>query len=71
MYNLLRERQNNFFDDYKIIVCAGAKAGIGVESLYPVLNAEIQTIINRSEKVKKLKKRKGRRSNDSREKRTR
>ena len=39
MHNLLRQRQNNFFDDYKIIVCAGAKAGIGVEALAPVLNA--------------------------------
>ena len=39
MHNLLRQRQNNFFDDYKIIVCAGAKAGIGVEALAPVQNA--------------------------------
>ena len=39
MYNLLRQRQNNFFDDYKIIVCAGTKAGIGLDALTPVLNA--------------------------------
>ncbi len=39
MYNLLRQRQNNFFDDYKIIVCAGTKAGIGIDALAPVLNA--------------------------------
>lgn len=39
MYNLLRQRQNNFFDDYKIIVCAGTKAGIGIDALTPVLNA--------------------------------
>lgn len=39
MYNLLRRRQNNFFDDYKIIVCAGTKAGIGIDALAPVLNA--------------------------------
>ena len=39
MYNLLRQRQNNFFDDYKIIVCAGTKAGIGLDALAPVLNA--------------------------------
>lgn len=39
MHNLLRQKQNNFFDDYKIIVCAGAKAGIGVEALRPVQNA--------------------------------
>ncbi len=39
MYNLLRQKQNNFFDDYKIIVCAGTKAGIGLDALAPVLNA--------------------------------
>lgn len=39
MYNLLRQRQNNFFSDYKIIVCAGTKAGIGIDVLAPVLNA--------------------------------
>ena len=39
MYNLFRQRQNNFFDDYKIIVCAGTKAGIGIDALTPVLNA--------------------------------
>lgn len=36
MYNLLRQKQNNFFSDYKIIVCAGIKAGIGPEALIPV-----------------------------------
>ncbi len=39
MYNLLRQKQNNFFDDYKVIVCAGTKAGIGIDALAPVLNA--------------------------------
>ena len=39
MNNLLRQKQNNFFDDYKIIVCAGTKAGIGLDALAPVLNA--------------------------------
>lgn len=37
MYNLLM--QDNFFRDYKVIVCAGAKAGIGVAALEPVRNA--------------------------------
>lgn len=37
MYNLLM--QDNFFRDYKIIVCAGTKAGIGVAALEPVLIA--------------------------------
>lgn len=39
MYNLLRMRQNKFFDDYEIIVCAGIKAGIGVDALAPVERA--------------------------------
>lgn len=37
MYNLLS--QDNFFKDYKIIICAGTKAGIGVAALAPVQNA--------------------------------
>lgn len=39
MYNLLRQKQNAFFDDYKVIVCAGTKAGIGLDALAPVLAA--------------------------------
>ena len=39
MDNLLRQKQNNFFDDYKVIVCAETKAGIGIDALAPVLNA--------------------------------
>ena len=39
MYNLLKQKQNSFFDDYNIVVCAGAKAGIGLDALRPVLNA--------------------------------
>ena len=39
MYNLLRQKQNAFFDDYKVIVCAGSKAGIGLDALAPVLAA--------------------------------
>ncbi len=37
MYNLLCE--DNFFKDYKILVCAGTKAGIGLDALIPVKNA--------------------------------
>tara|TARA_B100000700_G_scaffold250804_1_gene281578 strand:+ start:2367 stop:4865 length:2499 start_codon:yes stop_codon:yes gene_type:complete len=37
MKNLLIERQNTFFQDYEVIVCAGAEAGIGVKSVKPVL----------------------------------
>ena len=39
MANLLSERQNVFYHDYKINVCAGAEAGIGVKALEPVLNS--------------------------------
>lgn len=37
MYNLLMD--DNFFNDYKIIVCAGTRAGIGLDALQPVQNA--------------------------------
>lgn len=37
MYNLLMA--DNFFHDYKVVVCAGTKAGIGVAALAPVQNA--------------------------------
>jgi len=37
MEKLLKE--DKFFSDYKIIVCAGAKAGIGLEALPPVKEA--------------------------------
>ena len=36
MYNLLQQKQNSFYHDYHINVCAGAKAGIGVDALEPV-----------------------------------
>lgn len=36
MYNLLQQRQNSFFHDYEINVCAGTKAGIGLDALAPV-----------------------------------
>lgn len=39
MYNLLRQRQNSFFDDYEVIVCAGTQAGTGVKALEPVQRA--------------------------------
>jgi hypothetical protein len=38
MKNLLTQRQNTFYHDYEIIVCAGNKAGIGVKSLKPVIS---------------------------------
>ncbi|MBQ4514326.1 MAG: GIY-YIG nuclease family protein [Anaerolineaceae bacterium] len=41
MKNLLEKPQNKrgFYGDYKVIMCAGTKAGIGIDALPPVLNA--------------------------------
>lgn len=39
MANLLSQKQNSFYHDYKIIVSAGTKAGIGLDALKPVLSA--------------------------------
>jgi len=38
MKNLLKQKQNKFYHDYKVIVAAGAKAGIGLDALQPVLD---------------------------------
>ena len=40
MANLLAQKQNVVtYGSYKVIVCAGTKAGIGLDALYPVQNA--------------------------------
>lgn len=39
MANLLKKRQNTFYHDYNVIVCAGTKAGIGIDALGPVRQA--------------------------------
>ncbi len=39
MENLFTQKQNIFYHDYKIIVAAGNKAGMGVKALPPVLKA--------------------------------
>lgn len=39
MRNLLKQRQNIFYHDYKVVVAAGTKAGIGVHALPPVQEA--------------------------------
>ena len=36
MRNLLRQKQNTFFREYTVNVCAGSGAGIGVDALEPV-----------------------------------
>ncbi len=37
MANLLKKRQNKFYHEYRVIVAAGSRAGIGVKALPPVL----------------------------------
>lgn len=39
MNNLLAQKQNKFYHEYKVIVAAGSSAGIGVDALYPVQDA--------------------------------
>lgn len=39
MANLLTQRQNAFYHDYKINMCAGASAGIGLDALRPVVSS--------------------------------
>lgn len=39
MNNLLAQKQNKFYQDYKVKVAAGSAAGIGVNALYPVQEA--------------------------------
>ena len=39
MANLLAQRQNAFYHDYKVNVCAGAEAGIGAAAMGPVENS--------------------------------
>lgn len=36
MHNLLMQKQNNFYHEFAINVCAGTKAGIGLDALIPV-----------------------------------
>jgi hypothetical protein len=39
MKNLMMQRQNTFYQDYEVVVCAGTQAGIGVKALEPVQKA--------------------------------
>jgi hypothetical protein len=39
MRNLLVNRRNRFYHDYRVVVAAGSAAGIGVDALPPVLDA--------------------------------
>lgn len=44
MRNLLKKRNNIFYHDYEIIVCAGSDAGIGVAALKPVRKAMVDPL---------------------------
>jgi hypothetical protein len=44
MKNLLKKRNNSFFHDYRINVCAGPSAGIGVNALKPVLSSMVNPL---------------------------
>ncbi len=48
MKNLLNQNQNVFFHDFKIIVAAGSKAGLGVKALEPVKIAMGNPLKNRT-----------------------
>jgi len=48
MANLLEARQNTFYHDFKVVVAAGAQAGIGAEALPPVLEAMGEPLAGKS-----------------------
>ena len=48
MRNLLRKRHNRFYHDYRVIVAAGAAAGIGVNALPPVLEAMDDPLVTKT-----------------------
>jgi hypothetical protein len=48
MANLLREKQNTFYHDYRVVVAAGSRAGIGAEALPPVLRAMEDPLVSKS-----------------------
>lgn len=48
MKNLVMQKQNTFFHDYKVIVAAGASAGIGKDALGPVLKAMDEPLVSKT-----------------------
>ena len=48
MKNLIMQKQNTFFHDYKVIVAAGASAGIGKDALGPVLKAMDEPLVSKT-----------------------
>ena len=53
MRNLLLEKQNTFYHDYKVIVAAGNKAGLGVKALPPVKAAMLNPLETKTVKFLK------------------
>lgn len=47
MYNLLMQKQNTFYHDYKINNCSGARAGIGLDAVKPVMAGTSATLLAR------------------------
>lgn len=48
MANLLSQKQNKFYQDYQVVICAGAEAGMGVEALKPVKAAMQDPLTNKT-----------------------
>ena len=48
MANLLKQKQNSFYHNYKVTVCAGTGAGIGLDALYPVQTAMDDPLLSKT-----------------------
>ena len=48
MANLLKRRNNQFYQDYTVIIAAGTEAGIGVKALEPVLNGMNEPLLSKT-----------------------
>ena len=48
MANLLAEKQNTFYHDYNVVVCAGTAAGIGLDALEPVQKAMSDPLVTKT-----------------------
>jgi hypothetical protein len=48
MKNLLMQKQNKYYNDYNVVVAAGASAGIGLDALKPVQKAMEEPLISKS-----------------------
>jgi hypothetical protein len=48
MANMLKAKNNTFYNDYHVVIAAGTKAGIGAEALPPVLAAMDEPLTSKS-----------------------